>query len=36
LKIECIGRVTRVAEQAGCFGVHGTFDEDHIARQISV
>ena len=30
LRIECIGKVTRVAEQAGCFGVHGKFDNDHL------
>jgi hypothetical protein len=33
LRIECVGKVTRVAEQAGCFGVHGTFDDDHLTRH---
>jgi hypothetical protein len=34
LRIECTGKVTRVAEQAGCFGVHGTFDDDHLTSQV--
>jgi len=34
LRIECIGKVTRVAEQAGCFGVHGTFDDDHLTHHV--
>lgn len=33
LRIECTGKVTRVAEQAGCFGVHGRFDDDHLTRH---
>jgi len=35
LRIECIGRVTRVVEQFGCrlFGVHGCFDDDHLTRR---
>lgn len=33
LRIECTGKVTRTAEQAGCFGVYGTFDDDHITSQ---
>jgi len=35
LKIECIGRVTRVLEQQGCraFGVHGIFDDAQLTRQ---
>ena len=36
LRIECIGKVTRVAEQSGCFGVHGTVDDDHLTRHVSV
>jgi hypothetical protein len=36
LCIECVGKVTRVAEQAGCFGVHGTFDDDHLTRHVFV
>ncbi len=35
LRIECNGKVTRVADQAGCFGVRGTFDDDHLTRYIS-
>ena len=33
-RIECIGQVTRVQEQHGAsyFGVHGTFDDDHLSR----
>jgi hypothetical protein len=34
LRIECTGKVTRVVEQAGCFGVHGIFDDDHLTRQV--
>jgi len=35
LKIECIGKVTRVLDQHGCraFGVQGIFDDDHLTRQ---
>ena len=33
LRIECVGKVTRVADQAGCFGVHGVFDDDHLTRH---
>lgn len=34
LRIECVGSVVRVAEQAGCFGVHGVFDDDHLTRHV--
>ena len=36
IRIECIGRVTRVVDQPGCtaFGVHGKFDDDHLTRQV--
>jgi hypothetical protein len=34
LRIECTGKVTRTAEQTGCFGVRGNFDDDHITRQV--
>jgi hypothetical protein len=34
--IECVGKVTRIAEEAGCFGVHGMFDDDHLTRQVSM
>jgi hypothetical protein len=36
LRVECIGKVTRVVEQFGCglFGVHGSFDDDHLTRRI--
>jgi hypothetical protein len=35
LRIECIGKVTRVVEHFGCrlFGVHGSFDDDHLTRR---
>ncbi len=33
LRIDCISKVTRVAEPAGCFGVQGTFDDDHLIRM---
>lgn len=35
IRIECVGRVTRVVDQPGCtaFGVHGTFDDEHLTRQ---
>jgi hypothetical protein len=34
LRIECTGTVTRTTEQAGCFGVYGMFDDEHITRQV--
>lgn len=34
LPIECIGKVTRVAQQAGCFGVQAKFDDDHLTRHV--
>jgi hypothetical protein len=36
IRIECIGRVTRIVDQPGftAFGVHGMFDDDHLARQV--
>jgi hypothetical protein len=36
LRIECIGKVTRVAQQTGCFGVQGMFDDDHLTRNVSM
>lgn len=35
LRIECVGKVTRILEHHGCraFGVHGIFDDDHLTRQ---
>ena len=35
-RIECVGKVTRVVDRAGCFGVHGTFDDDHLTRHALV
>jgi len=34
LRIECVGKVTRAADQPGwrAFGVHGMFDDDHLTR----
>jgi len=36
LRIECVGRVTRVVVPPGCsaFGVQGMFDDDHLTRQV--
>lgn len=36
IRIECVGRVTRVVDKPGCtaFGVHGMFDDDHLTRQV--
>lgn len=36
LRIDCIGKVTRIATQGGltCFGVQGNFDDDHISNQV--
>ncbi|WP_082125861.1 PilZ domain-containing protein [Silvibacterium bohemicum] len=36
LRIECVGKVMRVVSEPGCsgFGVHGTFDDDHLTRQV--
>jgi hypothetical protein len=36
LRIECSGKVARVPEQAGCFGVHGRFDDNHLTRHVSM
>jgi hypothetical protein len=38
VRIECLGRVTRVVDEPGCsaFGVQGTFDDDHLTRQIVI
>jgi hypothetical protein len=36
LRIECIGKVTRVIDHPGfsAFGVQGVFDDDHLTRQV--
>ena len=36
LRIECIGKVTRIVDQprGSAFGVHGMFDDDHLTRQV--
>jgi hypothetical protein len=36
MRIECVGKVTRVVSEAACrgFGVRGTFDDDHLTRQV--
>jgi len=34
LRIECVGKVVRVAEQAGCFGISGSFDDEHLTRHV--
>ena len=36
LHVQCIGKVTRVVKEAGCFGVEGTFDDDHLTRQAMI
>jgi hypothetical protein len=35
IRVECVGKVTRVAEQPGCgyFGVRGVFNDDHLTRH---
>ena len=35
LRVECVGKVTRVAEEARCFGVRGIFDDEYISRQVN-
>jgi hypothetical protein len=36
LRIECTGKVTRVAGEGGCsgFGVRGIFDDDHLTPHV--
>jgi hypothetical protein len=36
IRIECVGKVTRVADQRGlaCFGVQGMFDDDQLTRHV--
>jgi hypothetical protein len=36
IRIECNGKVMRIAEQPGCFafGVHGIFEDDHLTRHV--
>jgi hypothetical protein len=36
IRIECVGKVTRVWEQPGsaCFGVHGLFSDDQLTRLV--
>jgi len=34
VRIECIGKVTRVADETGCFGVNGIFDDGHLTRHV--
>jgi hypothetical protein len=36
VRVECVGKVTRVEEQAGCFGVRGMFDDDHLTQQVMI
>ena len=36
LRIECTGKVVRTPHYAGCFGVHGVFDDDHLTRHVLV
>ncbi len=36
LRVQCIGKVTRVVEESGCFGVQGMFDDDHLTRQVMI
>jgi hypothetical protein len=36
LRIECIGKVARVEEHEGCFGVHGMFDDEHLTRAMAI
>ena len=36
IRVECIGTVKRIWEQPGSvyFGVHGTFNDDHLTRHV--
>ena len=36
IRIECLGKVTRVADHLGSsfFGVRGTFNDDHLTRHV--
>lgn len=36
IRIECMGKVTRVAEHpgSGYFGVRGSFNDDHLTRHV--
>ena len=36
IRIECIGKVTRVADHSGSsfFGVRGMFNDDHLTRHV--
>lgn len=36
IRIECVGKVTRVADHLGStyFGVRGIFDDDHLTRHV--
>jgi hypothetical protein len=36
IRVECVGKVARVEDRAGCFGVRGIFDDDHITRQVMI
>ena len=36
LRVQCIGKVTRVVEAVGCFGVQGMFDDEHLTRQVMI
>ena len=34
LRIQCTGKIIRVAHQAGCFAVQGAFHDDHLKRNV--
>lgn len=36
LRVQCIGKVSRVDEASGNFGVEGSFDDEHITGQATV
>ena len=38
IRIECVGTVTRDSDDCGrgSFGVHGSFDDDHLTRHVLV
>ena len=38
IRIECMGKVTRVADHLGSsfFGVRGMFNDDHLTRHVSM
>jgi hypothetical protein len=36
IRIECVGKVTRVTQRLASFGVSGRFDDDQLTRQVPI